>query len=350
MLLLRSLTRPAARLTAVAARRSHATTAASAPGAIPVVDFGAYLKGDAADKRRAAAEVVDAFKNVGFVYLANHGIGEDVLGKVFEKSKRFFELPLSEKEKIAWETPESNRGYVAPGREKVTQLLDASEVAKLREQSPDLKESLEIGKEPSTDYQNRWPVHDPNFRPTMMQFYDTAHNLHFQVMRSIGLGLGIGERFFDPFCDKKDHNLRLLHYPEVPASVFEKEGQARAGAHSDYGSITLLFQDDKGGLEVMTPQHGWIQATPIPGTIVINAGDLLSRWSNDVIRSTNHRVVSPPSTVSKGASVHPARYSIAYFCNPNMDAMIEGLPGIGEKKYEKVLTKEYMVMRLSATY
>ncbi|KAJ3104791.1 hypothetical protein HDU97_008859 [Phlyctochytrium planicorne] len=318
---------------------------------IPVVDFGRYLIGNANDKAAAAKEVVDAFTKVGFVYLANHGIPDAMLKGVFDKSKAFFNLPLEEKIKIAWETPESNRGYVSPGREKVTQLLDASDVAKLRDQSPDLKESLEIGKEPSTDFQNRWPNHDPQFRATMMQFYDVAHDLHFEVMRSIGLGLGIGERFFDKFCDKKDHNMRLLHYPEVPCSVFEKEGQARAGAHTDYGSITLLFQDDKGGLEVETAE-GWTEATPIPGTIVINAGDLLSRWSNDVIKSTNHRVVAPPpEKVTSGATVHPARYSLAYFCNPNMDATIEGLPGIGKVGlYEPVNTKAYMVKRLSATY
>ncbi|KAJ3110996.1 hypothetical protein HDU96_006096 [Phlyctochytrium bullatum] len=326
---------------------------ATSSGGIPVVDFSRFLRGNAKDKERAAKDVVDAFKNIGFVYISGHGIPDEVLNGVYDKSKRFFDLPLAEKEKIAWETPESNRGYVAPGREKVTQLTDAAEVAKLREASPDLKESLEIGKEPSSDYQNRWPTHDAQFRTTMMRFYDIAHDLHLEVMRSIALGLGLGETFFDKYCDKKDHNLRLLHYPEVPVSVFDNDGQARAGAHTDYGSITLLFQDDRGGLQVQSPDTGaWIQATPIPGTIVINAGDLLSRWSNDVIRSTNHRVVSPPpEKAANGGQVFPARYSIAYFCNPNMDAMIEGLPGIGEAgKYEPVLTKAYMVKRLSATY
>ncbi|KAI8842937.1 hypothetical protein BC829DRAFT_401436 [Chytridium lagenaria] len=309
---------------------------------IPVVDFGRYLKGNETDRRAASAEIVQAFKSVGFVYIANHGIEGKMLDTVFEKSKKFFELDLKEKEKIAWETPESNRGYVSPGREKVTQLLDVTEVAKLREQSPDLKESLEIGKEPSSDYQNRWPNHDIEFRPRMLNFYNVAHNLHLEVMRSIGLGLGIGEHFFDKFCDKKDHNLRLLHYPEVPCGVFEKEGQARAGAHTDYGSITLLFQDDKGGLEVMTPSQGWVRATPIPGTIVINAGDLLSRWSNDVIRSTNHRVVSPPPEKANGKNVFPSTlfHCVLLACR---ELGKEGL-------YEPVLTKAYMVKRLSATY
>ncbi|KAJ3131801.1 hypothetical protein HK101_004677, partial [Irineochytrium annulatum] len=214
-------------------------------------------------------------------------------------------------------------------------------------------ESLEIGKEPSTDFQNRWPSHDPTFRPTLMRFFQTAHALHLDVMRSIAQGLGLSERFFDPFCDKADHNLRLLHYPEVTRKLLDKEGQTRAGAHSDYGSITLLFQDARGGLEVHSPlTNKWESATPIPGTIVVNAGDLLARWSNDVIRSTEHRVVSPPASHMTETDVtYPARRSIAFFCNPNMDSVIEGLPGIGQKgKYGAVGTKEYMVARLSATY
>ncbi|KAJ3265418.1 hypothetical protein HDU76_012054, partial [Blyttiomyces sp. JEL0837] len=188
-----------------------------------------FLNGDAKTKLNTAKEVVDGFKKVGFIYLANHGISEDKLNKVYDESKTFFNLPLETKEKLAWETPESNRGYVSPGREKVTQLIDESEVDKLREESPDLKESMEIGKEPSSDYQNKWPRHNDSFRPTMMDFYETAHNLHMEVMRSIALGLGLEEKYFDPFCNAKDHNLRLLHYPTVERAILDKENQTRAG-------------------------------------------------------------------------------------------------------------------------
>ncbi|KAJ3330737.1 hypothetical protein HDU76_005000, partial [Blyttiomyces sp. JEL0837] len=105
-------------------------------------------------------------------------------------------------------------------------------------------------------------------------------------------------------------------------------------------------------LEVKTPEGKWAPATPIPGTIVVNAADLLARWSNDIIKSTEHRVVSPPpSSITSTTERYPARYSIAYFCNPNMDAVIECLPIVKEvPKYEPVQTKAYMVMRLSATY
>jgi isopenicillin N synthase-like dioxygenase len=123
----------------------------------------------------------------------------------------------------------------------------------------------------------------------------------------------------------------------------------------DYGTITLLFQDNRGGLEVLSPKSGFVPATPIPDTIVINAGDLLQRWSNDVIRSTEHRVVSP--TTPPTDDRYPARYSIAYFCNPNWDATIECLSGCygdtaggREKRYSPINTHEYLVSRLKATY
>ncbi|KAJ3322509.1 hypothetical protein HDU76_013871 [Blyttiomyces sp. JEL0837] len=267
------------------------------------------------------------------------------------QSKEFFTLVMDEKEKLAWDTPESNRGYVFPGRERIAQSFDAEEVAKLRETSPDLKETIQFGKEPSK-FINKWPTHKPSFRPTMMEFFETLHNLNMEVMRSIALGLGLDEKFFDPYCNGKDNILRLLHYPTVEKTVLDRENQTRTGAHTDYGSITLLFQDDKGGLEVKTADGIWAPATPIPGTVVVNAADLLTRWSNDVIKSTEHRVVSPPpSSTTAQTTTYPDRYSIAYFCTPNDDALIECLPDIGgTPKYGPVTTTDYITMRLRATY
>jgi isopenicillin N synthase-like dioxygenase len=129
--------------------------------------------------------------------------------------------------------------------------------------------------------------------------------------------------------------------------------QVRAGEHTDYGSITLLFQDDRGGLQVKSPNGTFVDATPIPGTVVVNAGDLLARWSNDTIKSTLHRVVEPPAP--EEGDVHPARYSIAYFCNPNFSSYIKAIDGTfgaekGEKKYPGINSGDYLVQRLAATY
>jgi isopenicillin N synthase-like dioxygenase len=222
---------------------------------VPIVDFGRFLKGNASERQATGEEVLNAFKNVGFVYLAQHSIPASQLANVFDHSKRFFELSPQEKTKLAWVSPQANRGYVAPGREKVTQLTDKAAVTALREASPDLKESLEIGKEPSTDFHNNWPAHDPSFRPAMMRFFADCHALHLDVLDAVALGLGLTPRFFVPFCDKMDHNLRLLHYPGVPRSLLDKGEQARAGAHTDYGSITLLFQDGQGGLQVTARRY-----------------------------------------------------------------------------------------------
>jgi len=120
---------------------------------IPTVDFGPFLKGVEKEKNSTAKEIVEGFTSSGFVYLRNTGLPNGAVSNVFSWSKRFFELPMEEKVKLAWETPESNRGYVAPGREKVSRLLSQEEIKKIRASSPDLKESMEIGKEPSDKYQ-----------------------------------------------------------------------------------------------------------------------------------------------------------------------------------------------------
>lgn len=144
----------------------------------------------------------------------------------------------------------------------------------------------------------------------MTDFFAQCKALHVEVMRAIAVGMGIDPHYFDGFLDVGDNTLRLLHYPAVDKKVFKiNPGQVRAGEHSDYGSITLLFQDSRGGLQVKSPNGQFVDATPIEGTCVVNAGDLLARWSNDTIKSTIHRVVEPPS--QPDGDIHPPRYSIA---------------------------------------
>lgn len=189
----------------------------------------------------------------------------------------------------------------------------------------------------------------------MQDFFLQCKELHRLVMSAIGVGMGLGEAYFDDFVRVGDNTLRLLHYPPVKREVFEKnKDQVRAGAHSDYGSITLLFQDMRGGLQVQSLDGEWLDVTPIEGTVIVNAGDLLARWSNDTIRSTNHRVVEPPLR-EHGLDEYPARYSIAYFGNPDFHKTIEALPGTWEneksgKKYESINSGDYLVQRLSVTY
>ena len=293
------------------------------------------------------------------MYLKNHIIDAETLAKTFATSASFFAQPTDAKLALGWTTPQANRGYSAPGREKVTQLTDVAAISAIRAAAPDLKETFEIGREGVPAHPNQWPSSDeaaPGFKPVMLDFHARCKSMHTEVMRAIAVGMGLSESFFDGFTDDGDNTLRLLHYPPVDPKVFQvNPGQVRAGEHSDYGSITLLFQDARGGLQVRSPSGVFVDATPIEGTVVVNAGDLLARWSNDTIKSTVHRVVEPPGKRGKGEGIeYPARYSIAYFCNPNYKSHIEVLPGTyaseKEKKYEGINSGDYLVQRLTATY
>ncbi|KAH7930720.1 Clavaminate synthase-like protein [Leucogyrophana mollusca] len=326
---------------------------------IPLIDFSKFRNATSVqEKRHTADEIVNGFKEVGFVYLTGHGISPELIDRVYGKSADFFRLPADIKDQVAWDDPRANRGYVQVGRERVTQSSDAAEIAALRAKAPDSKETMEIGRDWDPVWKNKWPreTDAPGFKETMLTFFQTCHDLHNVVMKSIALGLDLQEDFFGRRIHQQCHNLRLLSYPPIRTSLLQGDGQARAGAHSDYGTLTLLFQDSVGGLEVQNPHTKHYQpAPPIPGTIVVNAGDLLARWSNDVLRSTLHRVVAPPmQKVSATEGVTPARQSIAFFCNPNFDAVIESLPTCTSatcpSKYAPVTTEQYIVGRLAATY
>ncbi|KAF8325171.1 Clavaminate synthase-like protein [Cantharellus anzutake] len=339
---------------------------------IPVIDFSPFRSGSDPTRSDVARKVVSAFKEAGFMYVKNHGIAEATISKVFKESENFFALQDDVKDPLAWRDPRANRGYTKIGREQTTNANDPAEIAALREVAPDRKESFEIGLETDPEFRNYWPPEQlvPDFRSTMIHFYDACHNLHMDIMRAIALGLGMDESYFDSVVNEAWHTLRLLNYPPVERRLLEGEGQTRAGAHSgkahhsndlyfqsrppiDYGSITLLFQDDIGGLEIQNPYtFEYVPAPPISGTIVVNVGDLLARWSNDLLRSTMHRVVAPTRT-GGDERLAPTRQSIAFFCNPNEGATVDCLPGCeGSEgpKYPKVNSGEYLVMRLSATY
>jgi len=322
-----------------------------------------------------ATTLLTALRTSGFLYLSNHPIPPTLLARVFALSAQFFALPQRRKDALAWTTARANRGYVCLGREKVSQALTSAEVAREREGAgEDLKESFEVGREGGVGGANRWPEEEEGqgqeggfdargFRETMQEFFERGKELHRVVMRGVAMALGLEAGFFDGFVGAGDNTLRLLHYPPVPKRVFQ-EGRVRAGAHSDYGSVTLLFQDTRGGLQVEDPggEEGWVDVGPREGCVVVNAGDLLARWSNGLVRSTKHRVVEPPLVGGRGGrggaaggDVVPARYSVAYFCNPDFDRWIEALPGTyggerGGKRWEGINSGEYLEQRLSATY
>ncbi|KAK4156048.1 oxygenase [Chaetomidium leptoderma] len=328
---------------------------------IPLIDFSKFLDGSPSQKLETAKAILKGFQTAGFIYLSNIPIPPAKRAQVFDASAKLFALPAAAKQAIAWESPESNRGYTAPGREKVTLLTDDAAISALRTSMPDIKESFEIGNPSNPVYANRWPSAEDGdfagFGETMTTFFEDLSALHTSVMRAIAVGMSLPETFFDDYVCDADNTLRLLHYPAVPRDLFRANpDQVRAGEHSDYGDITFLFQDDRGGLQVQSTGGGFVDATPIEGTCIVNAGDLLARWSNDTIRSTVHRVVEPPRKDGEdgGDEVYPARYSIAYFCNANNKDFIEAIPGTyateADKKYAGVNSGEYLRERLRATF
>ncbi|XWW97028.1 hypothetical protein V2A60_005008 [Cordyceps javanica] len=325
---------------------------------IPLIDFSKFLHGSPAERVETARAILRGFQTAGFVYLRAHPIPAATLGAVFARSAGFFAQPLDAKVALSLTDAAANRGYLRQGREKLVPLGEEEGGGQGSDEVVELKESLEIGREPHEQFRNHWPVEEAGtaldgFRDEMVRFFDACKDLHVQVMRAIAMGLGLDETHFDGFVDQGDNTLRLLHYPQVKADVFKANaGQVRAGEHSDYGSITLLFQDGRGGLQVKSPSGKFVDATPILGTIVVNAGDLLARWSNDTIKSTVHRVVEPPH--DDDVDVYPPRYSVAYFCNPNADSLIEAMPGTyvdeADKKYGGITSGDYLFQRLAATY
>ncbi|EXJ90183.1 hypothetical protein A1O1_03282 [Capronia coronata CBS 617.96] len=345
----------------MAVETSHDATVAKVQPSfeIPLVDFGRYLHGSEDEQKACVDEIMKGFTTSGFIYVQNSGLDPR---EAFQWSEKFFALPAEEKQKYPNHDSEANRGYSGMGVEKVTNadLTKEENIEELRKIFPDIKESLEIGSEapwgyPEKPYENHFPEHlIPGFSKGIQDFYVNCDRLHKSLMSAIATGLGLKKSYFEPQISGGDHVLRLLHYPAVPQSLLTQEGAVRAGAHTDYGTVTLLFQDGSGGLQARTPSGQYVDVPPIAGAIVINAGDLLQIWSNDMIKSTFHRVVSPPNAPTTDDGKFSARYSIAFFAHPDHDKVVEGIKECVTEtrplKYEPVLPLEWMVKRLQATY
>lgn len=172
-----------------------------------------------------------------------------MVSHTFSRSADFFAQPDEAKMDLCWTTPQANRGYSAPGREKVSQLKDLSEVEKVRSAAPDLKESFEIGREAADDHPNRWPAEEAGskvdgFRADMLGFFDACKAMHVEVMRAIAVGMGLDDAFFDRFVDVGDNTLRLLHYPAVDSDAWTvNPNTVRAGEHSVRNPRRLLSLD-----------------------------------------------------------------------------------------------------------
>lgn len=232
-------------------------------------------------------------------------------------------------------------------------VFDKESITELRKR-PDFKESFELGREDDERTPNIWLPEEtlPGFRQFFTDFYETCYCIELDILRAIALGMGLPDEFFREYHTKKDNQIRLLHYPPVEAELLRSGNLERIGAHSDFGTMTLLFQDEVGGLEVEDiHESGKFNPAPfIPGTIIVNIGDFLQRWSNDTLKSTLHRVRAPPLV----DGITRARYSIPYFVTADRDRTIDCIPGCYSeekpKKYEPINAREYIERRLNATY
>jgi isopenicillin N synthase-like dioxygenase len=313
---------------------------------IPLIDFEPFINGTSEAQQSVARQMYQACHEIGFMYLKNPGIYPILVNQMFTESQHFFALPYTVKNQLAWSNEVSNRGYVGIERERLNS-----------DKPGDLKEAFNIGNPVNPDERtqqgnsplvvNQWPPGRDKFRTTVLEFYQACVEVANAICRAFAIAFSLPESFFLDRHSEQQHTLRLLHYPPLEQSP--KPEQVRAGEHSDYGSFTLLFQDEVGGLEVCTTQGEWIAAPYIPGTIIVNTGDLMQRWTNHVFCSTKHRVMIPT-----GDRVKQSRYSIAFFCHPNDDTEIACLESCQSfdraPLYPPITAGDYLLSRLQATY
>ncbi|BBK44413.1 2OG-Fe(II) oxygenase [Allostella vacuolata] len=316
------------------------------PG-FPVIRLGR------ADDRSAladAAAVADAIRRAcdatGFFYIADHGVPDAWIADAFAANRRFHARPMAEKEALA--TNRWHRGYMGFGAAKLTA---SARFAPARR--PNQMESFFVRHEVAEDDPgrpaglplqgpNQWPD-DPAFRADVRRYDGAVARLGASLLPALSLAVGEDAGFFGRRFAPPATALRLNHYP--PAPVDRPDDLYGSHPHTDYGFLTILAQDDVGGLEVQMPGGGWQAAPCIPGTFICNIGDAMARWTNDIFNSTPHRVVN--------ASPERERYSIAYFFDPNLETVIDCLPRFCADRpviYERVRFIDYFAARLDTNY
>ncbi|KAF7892864.1 uncharacterized protein EAF02_000402 [Botrytis sinoallii] len=335
--------------------------------AIPIIDFAPFLYPTSSTSRLETAKaLVNACRHFGFVYIINHDVPSSLLEEAFVMTKQLFDLPHEAKMQAPHPPgPSVHRGYSYPGLEKVYQVIsDDTELGEKMRGVKDCKESYEIGSEQNSSQPNIWLPEStlPNFHSFMQSFYHRLSTTSQMILLALGIGLELqNPSLLADFHSGHTNQLRLLHYPPIPASEIETGLAVRLPAHTDFGSITMVFQDECGGLEIEHPKKPgeFIRADPVQNAIVMNIGDLLMRWTNDDLKSSLHRVQLPPSTsrytiTKEGIRMTQARYSIPYFCGPDTDKSIEVLEECvneGErKKYEPIVVGDYFKMRSALAY
>ncbi len=291
------------------------------------------------DAGQGIAALDAACGEIGFFYAVGHGLDPALIAAAAAQMRRFFALPLEQRLAVALAHSPCNRGY----EPMQAQVLEPG-------MPPDLKEGFYLGADLGPEHRyvragyfnqgpNQWPAALPEFRPAMEAYFAALEGLATRLMRAMARALGLPADFFAAFCDEPMAVLRLLHYPPQPAHPLP--GEKGCGAHTDWGCLTLLWQDDNGGLQVRVGED-WIEAPPLPGSFVVNIGDMFARWTNDRYRSTLHRVINRSGR---------ERYSMPYFFEGSPGHTVSVLPRfVGESRYPATTVSEHLAGMYRRTY
>jgi len=308
---------------------------------LPIIDMGGVRDANAAAMKRAAAEIHKAFTTVGFLYIANHGLPEDVISETVREAQAFFRQPVEKKREVA--INKRHRGFNALGD---ALMYEATK--------PDYKEFYTIGLElPEDDPDvvageplrgpNNWPADRPGLRSAMTRYYEEVGRCGADLLGCVAISLGLDPSFFRDKYAKRLQRTQLIYYPPHPEGA--PTDQFGLAPHTDFGCITLLWQDDNGGLEVLERQSKtWIAAKPVPGTLVVNVGDLLGRWTNDRYASTPHRVINASGR---------ERFSIATFYDPDFKAVVDPRQlgvAAAESRYEPTTSGAHILGRIERSF
>ena len=296
---------------------------------VPVIDMAAYLNNG--ETKGLIKEVRTACEEMAFFYVENHGISPSIISDAMDASRRFFEQPLDVRMRV--EKDQFHRGYLPLG---TTQFPG---------RGPDLKDSFDVGVElplNDPDVVAELPLHGPNqwpelenFRKPIATYFSAVHEFGLRVLEILALSLRLDSSFFVRHYTKPTILMRLMHYPPQESAL--DRDSIGATPHTDFGVATVLYQDPSGGLELKISDGECVSAPFIPETFVVNLGQLMARWTNDVYRATPHRVVNRRSQ---------DRYSIPFFFNPNHRARVECISTCQSSerpaKYPAVIAGEYI--------
>lgn len=313
---------------------------------VPQVDIAPFVAGAPAGERLAVARAFGrALETTGFVTIVGHGVPPELARSTYEAAQAFFAQPLEAKRRYTPPEQAKGRGYLPVGIESVAATLRGPT-------PPDLCEALvfaSIARERvGLGLPNFWPDEPPSLGPCVEAWHDAMQRLSAQLMRLAALALGLPEDWFAPHYRGGNVVLRFVAYPEQPDTP--AAGQLRYGAHHDYGGLTILRQDGSpGGLQVCDAGGDWHDVPAAPAALVINVGELLSRWTNDRWRSTLHRVANPP----RGAAAATRRLSLVAFTGPDPETEVRCLPsctGPGRPpRYPPVEAHEFVLAKLRAS-